>query len=71
MGVHFSFFGSFVFGAPEFPLSDVPLQEVVEMAASGELNVKPWKVFKFEDIGEAHRLMEENEAQVKMVILVD
>lgn len=24
-GVHFSFFGSFVFGTPEFPLSDVPL----------------------------------------------
>jgi NADPH:quinone reductase-like Zn-dependent oxidoreductase len=70
-GVHFSFFGSFAFGAPEFPLSDVPLQDVVEMAASGELNVKPWKVFKFEDIGEAHRLMENNEAQGKMVVLVD
>src|SRR5690348_199094 len=25
-GVHLSFFGSFMFGAPEFPLSDVPLQ---------------------------------------------
>lgn len=70
-GVHFSFFGSFVFGTPEFPLSDVPLRDVVAMAASGQLHVKPWKVFKFEDIGEAHRLMEGNEAQGKMVVLVD
>lgn len=36
-----NFFGSFAFGAPEFPLSNVPLQEVIKMAASGELNAKP------------------------------
>ncbi|KAJ5389404.1 uncharacterized protein N7496_000472 [Penicillium cataractarum] len=70
-GVHFSFFGSFAFGMPEFPLSDVPLQEVVKMVADGKLNAKPWKVFKFEDISEAHRLMEKSEAQGKMVVLVD
>jgi NADPH:quinone reductase-like Zn-dependent oxidoreductase len=70
-GVHFSFFGSFAFGTPEFPLSDVPLQDVVKMAASGELNAKPWKVFKFGDIHEAHRLMENSDAQGKMVVLVD
>ncbi|KAJ5439936.1 uncharacterized protein N7458_010934 [Penicillium daleae] len=70
-GVHFSFFGSFAFGTPEFPLSDVPLQEVVKMVADGKVNAKPWKVFKFEDIGEAHRLMENSEAQGKMVVLVD
>ncbi|KAJ5965241.1 hypothetical protein N7481_011955 [Penicillium waksmanii] len=70
-GVHFSFFGSFAFGTPEFPLSDVPLQDVVKMAASEELNAKPWKVFKFEDIHEAHRLMENSDAQGKMVVLVD
>jgi hypothetical protein len=29
-GVHFSFFGSFVFGKPSFPLSDVPLQTIAE-----------------------------------------
>lgn len=70
-GVHFSLFGSFAFGMPEFPLSDVPLQEVVRMVADGKLNAKPWKVFKFEDIGEAHHLMEKSEAQDKMVVLVD
>ena len=70
-GVQFSFFGSFAFGSPEFPLSDVPLQDVVKMVADGKLNAKPWKVFKFEDIREAHRLMESSEAQGKMVVLVD
>jgi hypothetical protein len=49
-GVHFSFFGSFAFGSPEFPLSDVPLQEVVQIATSGELDAKPWRVFRFEGI---------------------
>src|SRR4029077_13427912 len=28
-GVYFTFFGSFVFGTPDFPLSDVPLQVIV------------------------------------------
>ncbi|KAJ5512314.1 alcohol dehydrogenase zinc-binding domain protein [Penicillium fimorum] len=28
---HFSFFGSFAFGMPEFFLSDIPLQEIVAM----------------------------------------
>ncbi|KAL2826957.1 hypothetical protein BDW59DRAFT_160536 [Aspergillus cavernicola] len=35
-GVHFSFFGSFWFGTPGFPLSDVPLQEIVAVVADGK-----------------------------------
>jgi ABC-type amino acid transport substrate-binding protein len=38
-GVHFSFFGSFVFGTPGFPLSDVPLQQIATDAAAGRLDV--------------------------------
>ena len=34
-GVHLSFFGSFVFGTPGFPLSDVPLQQIAADAAAG------------------------------------
>ena len=34
-GVHFSFFGSFVFGTPGFPLWDVPLQTVAKEVAAG------------------------------------
>jgi NADPH:quinone reductase-like Zn-dependent oxidoreductase len=70
-GVHFSFFGSFVFGQPEFPLSDVPLGEIVKMIAAKKFEAEPSKVFKFEEIREAHRVMEASEANGKMVVLVE
>ncbi|OOF93187.1 hypothetical protein ASPCADRAFT_408013 [Aspergillus carbonarius ITEM 5010] len=70
-GVHFSFFGSFVFGTPEFPLSDVPLQAIVKMVADKKFKAEPSRVFKFEEIQEAHRVMEANEASGKMVVVVD
>ncbi|PYH88434.1 alcohol dehydrogenase zinc-binding domain protein [Aspergillus ellipticus CBS 707.79] len=69
-GVHFSFFGSFVFGSPEFPLSGVPLQSVVQMVANKKFKAEPSRVFKFEEISEAHRVMEANEAKGKLVVVV-
>src|SRR6516164_10223254 len=68
-GVHFSFFGSFVFGRPGFPLSDVPLQTIADQVAAGRYKAKPARVFRFEDIREAHRVMESNQAGGKMVVL--
>ena len=68
-GVHFSFFGSFVFGTPGFPLSDVPLQQIAADAAAGRLDVKPSRIFRFDEIREAHRVMEANEARGKMVVV--
>jgi NADPH:quinone reductase len=68
-GVHFSFFGSFVFGTPGFPLSDVPLQQIASDAAVGRLDVKPARIFRFEEIREAHRVMEAGEARGKMVVV--
>jgi len=68
-GVHFSFFGSFVFGTPGFPLSDVPLQEIAQQVAAGKLKAKPARVFRFEEIHEAHRVMEAGEAGGKMVVV--
>jgi NADPH:quinone reductase len=68
-GVHFSFFGSFVFGTPGFPLSDVPLQQIAADAAAGRLDVKPTRIFRFNEIREAHRVMEANEARGKMVVV--
>ena len=70
-GVYLTFFGSFVFGTPSFPLSDVPLQEIAAHAASGRLDVKPVRVFRFDEIREAHRVMEANEAHGKMVVVND
>ncbi|WP_186183424.1 zinc-binding alcohol dehydrogenase family protein [Burkholderia gladioli] len=68
-GVSLSFFGSFVFGTPGFPLSDVPLQAIAADAAAGRLDVKPSRVFGFDQIHEAHRVMEANQAGGKMVVV--
>ena len=70
-GVYLTFFGSFVFGKPGFPLSDVPLQEIAEQAAAGRLKAKPSRVFRFDEIREAHRVMEAGEARGKMVVVED
>jgi NADPH2:quinone reductase len=68
-GVYLTFFGSFVFGTPGFPLSDVPLQQIAADAAAGRLDVKPTRIFRFEEIREAHRVMEAGEARGKMVVV--
>jgi len=68
-GVYLTFFASFVFGTPGFPLSDVPLQRIAVDAAAGKLDIKPTRVFRFEEIREAHRVMEAGEAQGKMVVV--
>ena len=70
-GVYFTFFGSFVFGKPGFPLSDVPLQGIAADVEAGRYKAKPSRVFRFEDIQEAHRVMEANEARGKMVVVQD
>lgn len=70
-GVNLSFFGSFVFGNPGFPLSDVPLQEIARQVQEGELEAQPSRVFSFDEIREAHRVMEAGEAGGKMVVVID
>ena len=67
-GVHFSLFGSFVFGTPEFPVSEVPLQEIVDRVEKGVYRAKPAAVFSFDQIREAQRLMESNQATGKIVV---
>jgi NADPH:quinone reductase-like Zn-dependent oxidoreductase len=55
-------------GGPEdFMLT--PLDELVEQVAAGTLRVQVGKVFKLDDIVEAHRSMEENRAGGKIVVL--
>ncbi|CDO90936.1 alcohol dehydrogenase [Mycobacterium triplex] len=70
-GVNLNFFGSFVFGTPGFPLSDVPLQDIARQVAEGKLDAKPSHVFSFDQIHEAHRIMEAGEAGGKMVVVID
>lgn len=69
-GVQWSFFGSFNFGTPEFPLSKVPMQQIVDFEASGVFRGQPARVFAFSEIAIAHELMERNEAGGKCVVLV-
>ena len=69
-GVYFTFFGSFVFGTPDFPVSDVPLQAIVDKAAAGIYKAKPARVFQFDEIREAHEAMESNQANGKMVVRI-
>jgi NADPH:quinone reductase-like Zn-dependent oxidoreductase len=67
-GVHFSFFGSFVFGSPAFPTSEIPMQTIVERVEADTYKAKPARVFRFEEIREAHRLMEAGAANGKIVV---
>ncbi|OBH87751.1 zinc-binding alcohol dehydrogenase family protein [Mycobacterium sp. E2989] len=69
-GVNWNFFGSFVFGTPGFPLSDVPLQDIARQVAEGTLQAKPSRVFRFDQIREAHQAMEAGEAGGKMVVVM-
>jgi len=54
-------------GSEDFMLT--PLDELIEQVAAGTLQVQVGKVFKLDDIVEAHRCMEENKAGGKIVVL--
>ena len=57
-----------VTGGAEYPLSEIPFQTIVDRVADGTYRAKPSKVFNFQDIREAHRLMESGQANGKIVI---
>jgi NADPH2:quinone reductase len=64
------FASALVTGGREFPLSEIPLQTIVDRVAAGEYKAKPSRVFRFDDIRAAHRLMESGEANGKIVVQV-
>jgi NADPH:quinone reductase-like Zn-dependent oxidoreductase len=67
-GVQFSFFGSFEVGSEAYPLSAIPFQEIVAKVESGVYTAKPSRVFAFDQIAEAHRVMEASHAAGKLVV---
>jgi NADPH:quinone reductase-like Zn-dependent oxidoreductase len=70
-GVQFSSYGSaFVLGTPDFPLADIPLQQMIGKAEDGRYQAKPVKVFGFDEIVKSHQAMEEGQAVGKMVVVV-
>ena len=62
------FASALVTGTAEFPLAEIPFQKIVDRVAAGTYRARPAKVFRFEDIREAHRLMESGEAGGKIVV---
>lgn len=71
-GVQLSFFASaFVLGTPAFPLTGIPLDEIYAKVEAGTLRAGPVRVFRFDDIVEAHRVMETGRALGKMTVTVD
>lgn len=67
-GVQLSFFGSFELGTESYPLSAIPFQSIVEKVEAGAYRARPSRVLMFEEVAEAHRLMERNEAAGKLVV---
>jgi NADPH2:quinone reductase len=68
--VSLSVFGSFMFGRPGFPISDIPMQRIVEAVERGVYQAKPARVFPFEHLPAAHHLMESNQANGKIVVVI-
>lgn len=66
--VSLNFFGSFMFGTKHFPMSELPMQKIVTNVEQGLYKAKPAKVFEFNDIVLAHKLMEDNAAGGKIVV---
>ena len=70
-GATLSFFASFMYGTPEYPLDAIPLQQMVERVERGDYRAVPVRVFPFRELPEAHRLMESNEAAGKLVAVIN
>ena len=69
--VDLSFFASFLFGTEGVPVPKEALQALVQSVEKGELSLEPAHVFQLEELPQAHRMMEENRAEGKIVVLHD
>ena len=66
--VNLNFFASFMLGTKDFPLTDIPMQTIVDRVAQGRYHAKPAHIFPFEAVGKAHEMMESNGAAGKIVV---
>jgi len=70
-GVHLSVFASaLVTGSSQFPIEEIPFQQIIDHVDAGVYKAKPARVFRFEEIQQAHRLMESSQAGGKLVVVV-
>jgi NADPH:quinone reductase-like Zn-dependent oxidoreductase len=61
-GVEMFFFASFLLGTPEYPVDRIPFDRIIPLCEQGAYRAAPAHVFPFEQLPEAHRLMESNGA---------
>jgi NADPH:quinone reductase-like Zn-dependent oxidoreductase len=50
------------------PLDRIPLQDLIGKAEQGRFAAEPVRVFAFDHIAEAHRIMEAGQANGKLVV---
>lgn len=68
-GRHLSFFASaLAYGSPEYPLTDIPFQLLVNRVEQGIHDLAPARVLPFDRIQEAHGLLDAASAGGKIVI---
>ncbi|KAM6484814.1 GroES-like protein [Trichoderma sp. SZMC 28011] len=67
-GVHFSLFHSKVLGSSDFPMSGIPLQDIVSKIEKGAWDAKPAFVFEYKDIQKAHEMLDSHDAGGKIVV---
>jgi hypothetical protein len=59
-----------VLGSADFPLTEIPLADMIAKAEAGVYQAKPARVFRFDEIVEAHRVLDAGLAGGKMVVAV-
>jgi NADPH:quinone reductase-like Zn-dependent oxidoreductase len=68
--VKLSFFNSQLLGSDMLPLKDSPLNMIAEKVANGKIPSTLAKVYSFEDIQEAHNLLDSGKAGGKIVVKI-
>ncbi|KAJ3878968.1 hypothetical protein F5051DRAFT_460214 [Lentinula edodes] len=68
-GVHFSLFHIKVLGSRDFPLSGIPMQEIIQKIEAGKWDAKPARVFEYSDIQNAHRALDSHNTKGKIVVI--
>ncbi len=66
--VRLSFFASGLFGSPQMPLSTSPIQWIAEQVENGKIPSLVSRTFEFDQIHEAHRVIENDQALGKLVV---
>jgi NADPH:quinone reductase-like Zn-dependent oxidoreductase len=70
-GVDLRFYATgLVLGTPDYPISDIPMQDIVRKVEAGQYKAKPARVLPFDCVAEAHRLVESGDIAGKIVIVL-